>query len=68
MKIMLKMKGNRVSVGRKESRKKLNQAGQNGEGPAKRGRPAKAKKAKEQKTTEETNWSERWQGYGQASQ
>ena len=51
---MLEMKGNGVSVGSKESRKKLNQAGQNGRGPAKCGRPAKAKKAKEQKTIEET--------------
>jgi hypothetical protein len=32
----------------------LNKAGQNGGCPAKRGRPAKAKKAKEQETTEET--------------
>jgi len=51
---MLEMKGTGVSVGSKESRKKLNQAGQNGGGPAKCGRPAKAKKAKEQKTIEET--------------
>lgn len=46
---MLEMKGNGVSVGSKESRKKLYQAGQNGGGPAKRDRPAKAKMAKEQR-------------------
>jgi hypothetical protein len=48
------MKGNGISVGSKESRKKLNQAGQNGGSPAKSGRPAKAKNAKEQKKIEKT--------------
>jgi hypothetical protein len=54
MKVILETGRNGISVGSKESREKLNQAGQNGGDPAKRGRPARAKKSKEQKTIEET--------------